>query len=86
MFFIDDYHNNHTKHRPEVKTQTQAIHMSTLLVKTFPNVDAVPKNAFQNLHSKNPVDVDLMRSILEENKSTLSKSFATNMPDWAVAK
>ena len=38
---IDDYHNIHTKNRPQTKTQSQAVHMSTLLVKTFPNVKAI---------------------------------------------
>ena len=58
--------------------------MSTLLVKTFPNVDAVSKDTAQPLHSEDPVDVDLLGSIIEENKSVLSKSFATNMPDSAT--
>ena len=85
LLLLDDYHNIHTKHRPEAKTQTQVIHMSTLLVKTFPNVDAVSTDTAQTLHSVNPVDVDLLCSIIEE-KSVLSKSLSTNMPDWAVAK
>ena len=41
IFFIDDYHNIHAQHRPEAKTQTQAIHITTLLLKVFPNVKAV---------------------------------------------
>ena len=40
VVMIDDYHNIHTKHRPESKTQTNAVHMSTLLVKVFNDVDA----------------------------------------------
>ena len=43
IFCINDYHNIHTKHRPETKTQTQAVHMTTLLLKVFPNIKAVPK-------------------------------------------
>ena len=42
IFCIDDYHNIHTKHRPETKSQTQAVHMTTLLLKVFPNIKAVP--------------------------------------------
>ncbi|CAB3988267.1 Hypothetical predicted protein [Paramuricea clavata] len=38
VFCIDDYHNIHTMHRPEAKTQTQQVHMATLLVKVFPKV------------------------------------------------
>ena len=44
IFCIDDYHNIHTKHRPESKTQTQAVHTTTLLVKVFPNIQAVPND------------------------------------------
>ena len=42
IFCIDDYHNIHTKHRPETQKQTEAVHMSTLLLKVFPNIQAVP--------------------------------------------
>ena len=42
IFCIDDYHNIHTHHRPEANTQMQAIHRTTLLLKVFPSVEAVP--------------------------------------------
>eukprot|EP00794_Sanderia_malayensis_P020709 gene20709-22741_t len=42
VFFVDDYHNIHTKHRPSEKKQTQAVHMATLLVKEFKNIKAIP--------------------------------------------
>ena len=29
IFCIDDHHNIHTQHRPETKTQTKVVHMST---------------------------------------------------------
>ena len=35
VVMIDDYHNIHTKHRTEKKTQTDTVHMATLLVKAF---------------------------------------------------
>ena len=84
--FIDDYHNIHTKHRPESKTQTQAIHMATLLVKVFPNVAATPKVHDQPLLSKLPVQIDIMSKMILENLQSLSKTYAQNMPDWVVAK
>ena len=34
----------HTKHRPETKAQTQAVHMTTLLLKVLTNIKVVPKN------------------------------------------
>lgn len=82
VMFIDDYHNIHTKHRPESKTQTQAIHMSTLLVKTFPNVKAVQKTEnLSPLLSKEPVDSTLVGQVLAERMPYLSSTFAQNMPD-----
>ena len=38
--FIDDYHNIHTHHRPSSDTQTQVVHMATLLIKVF-DVNAI---------------------------------------------
>ena len=87
VMLIDDYHNIHTKHCPESKTQTQAIHMSTLLVKTFPNVKAIRKSDnLPPLLSKEPVDSSLVRQILTERMPYMSSTFAQNMPDWMVAK
>ena len=40
VIFIDDYHNIHTMHRTSKQQQTQTIHMATLLLKVFPNVEA----------------------------------------------
>ena len=87
VVMIDDYHNIHTKHRPESKTQTQAVHMSTLLVKVFPNISAISKRENQsNLLSEQPVEPDIIKRVLEESLPTLSKTYAQSMPDWVVAK
>ena len=63
IFCIDDYHNIHTKHRPETKTQTQAVHMTTLLLKVFPNIKAVPKNEIYLL-PVHPVELIALKSSL----------------------
>lgn len=86
VFLIDDYHNIHTKHRPEEKTQTQVVHMATLLLKIFPNVEAVSIAARDGFLSKNPVEISSLFEILVENMPALSRSYANNMPDWVVAK
>lgn len=87
VVMIDDYHNIHTKHRPESKTQTQAVHMSTLLVKVFPNVSAISKDENQStLLSQQPVEPHIIRKVLEESMPLLSKTYAQSMPDWVVAK
>ena len=58
IFCIDDYHNIHTQHRPETKTQTKVVHMSTLLLKVFPEIKAVQQleNDIPVL-PKNPVEI-----------------------------
>ena len=42
VIFIDDYHNTRTKHRANEKQQTQTLHMTTLFVKVFEDIKAVP--------------------------------------------
>ncbi len=87
VFCIDDYHNIHTKHRPEEKTQTQAVHMSTLLVKVFPNVKAISKESLCTpLLPPIPVQCEHLFKLIDVNMAGLSQSYATNMPDWVLAK
>jgi hypothetical protein len=81
LFLIDDYHNIHTKHRSEEKTQTQAIHMATLLLKVFPEVKAVSNHGV-NLLPQYPVEIISVNCSM----SKLSKTYAENMPDWVVSK
>ena len=87
VFCIDDYHNIHTKHRPETKTQTQAIHMSTLLVKIFPNVPAISKESLKTpLLPVCPVQHELVLKFVNSGMVDLSQTYAANMPDWVLAK
>ena len=84
---IDDYHNIHTKHRPAAKTQTEAVHMSTLLVKVFPNVKAVPMEGLQSpLLTTLRVETEYLFKLVNSNMAGLSQSYATTMPDWVIAK
>ena len=87
IFCIDDYHNIHTQHRPETKTQTKVVHMSTLLLKVFPEIKAVPRleNDTPPL-PKSPVEILDVKKFILENISSLSKTYAENMPSWALAK
>ena len=84
LFFIDDYHNIHTQHRPEEKAQTQATHMTTFLLKVFPEVKAISKNV--DLHPKTPVTIPELKVLWSNNMDNLSKTYAETMPDWVVAK
>eukprot|EP00794_Sanderia_malayensis_P004307 gene4307-4877_t len=80
VFFIDDYHNLHTQHRPYEMKQTQATHMSTLLVKVFKNIKAIPIEGNSSALSQHPADASLLKEMVEECMSHLSKSYAQDMP------
>ena len=87
VMFIDDYHNIHAKHRPDSNTRTQAaVHMVTLLVKVFPGISAIEKEGAPSPINPNAADVVILSKILKENMTSLSKSYACAMPDWARAK
>ena len=86
IFCIDDYHNIHTKHRPESKTQTQSVHTATLLVKVFPNIKAVSNDSLLPLLPVNPVEESLLQTFIDEQMSIISQTYASKMPDWVVAK
>ena len=79
------YHNIHTKHRPESKKQTDATHMSTLLLKVCPNIKAVPQERI-NLLPKVPVEIDSMKVFISNSMHKVTKTYAENMLDWVVAK
>ena len=70
IFCIDDYHNMHTQHQPESKIQTQAIHMTTLLLNVFPNVKAVQHHG-NNVVPNSPVEIENVKSFVSSNLSTL---------------
>jgi TFIIF-interacting CTD phosphatase-like protein len=72
-------------HRPESKTQANAIHMSTLILKVFPNIKAVSQERI-NLLPKSPVEIPSMKFFITNNMHNVSKTYAESMPDWVVAK
>ena len=86
IFCIDDYHNIHTKHRPESKTQTQAVHTTTLLVKVFPNIQAVPNDYIHPILPANPVEETSLKQYIVQHMSICSQTYASTMPYWAVAE
>lgn len=84
---IDDFHNIHTQHRPETKSQTEATHMSTLLVKVFPNVKAISNEHHESpLLPPSPVQCDSLFKLVNKEIASLSQSYSTTNPDWVLAK
>jgi hypothetical protein len=86
VFCIDDYHNIHTKHRPESKVQTQSVHTTTLLVKVFPNIKAIRNQDTPPLLPADPVNITSLAKLINQHMGKLSQTYATNMPDWVLAK
>ena len=86
VIFVDDYHNIRTKHRANEKQQTQAVHMATLLVKVFEDIKAFHVQQNASPLSMNPADTSLLHQLISSNMSSLSKSYAQEMPDWVTAQ
>ena len=74
------------KHHPESKTQTQSVHTTTLLVKVFPNIKAVRNDSLPSVLPVNPVEQSLLIKVIDEQMSSISQTYASQMPDWVVAK
>ena len=86
VFFIDDFHNIHTMHRPSDKKQSQSVHMSTLLIKVFKNINAIPVERNASALNKEPANASLLKAIVDRCMSTLSKTYAQVMPDYITSK
>ena len=59
--------------------------MSTLLLKLFPNIIAVPKERI-NLLPNVPVKIDSVKVFIFNTMRKVTKTFTKSMPDWVVAK
>ena len=82
--FIDDHHNIHTHHRPSSDTQTQVVHMATLLIKVF-DVNAIPV-ADAPVNDPVPANITFLKSLLSNKMEKLSKTYVSDMPDWLHTK
>ena len=85
VIFIDDYHNIHAHRRTSNSETSQVINMATLLVKSFPGVEAI-SHATIPVNDSKPANLESLSSVLDENIDLLSKSYVSVMPDWMRAK
>ena len=60
--------------------------MSTLLVKIFKNIKAIPVEGNSVPLSQHPADALLLKEMVTECMPKLSKSYAEAMSDWVTAK
>ena len=65
--FINDFHNIHIHQRPSSDTQTQVVHMATLLIKVF-ETDAIPQ-VEDSVNDPVPANIDLLKPLLSSNMS-----------------
>ena len=87
IFCIDDYHDIHTKHRPEAKPQTQPTNTATLLVKVFPNMPVVRldyrKVLRPNCNSRLPTDWNKGDAMHGQHKACWQSELALEVPKWS---
>ena len=83
---VDDYHCIHTKRRPEDVKVSDAKHMCTIVIKIFPEIQAIPLPAkMEDLHNPEGVSAGVCCAIIcgQSSMALLSNSFANTMPIWA---
>ena len=85
VIFIDDYHNDHAHRRTSNSETSQVIDMATLLVKSFPGVEAI-SHATIPVNDSKPANLESLSSVLDENIDLLSKINVSAMPEWMRAK
>eukprot|EP00795_Rhopilema_esculentum_P010098 gene10098-18751_t len=85
VIFIDDYHNIHANPRATTSATSQVTHMATILLKSFPSVEAISHATFP-VNDIKPANFENLKSVLDNNIDFLSKSYVGVMPDWMKAQ
>ena len=69
ILMTDDHTNIHGLQRPKDKSNpTNAARMATMLLKKFPNINAIPRlsNQMDNLHDPGGINIQLITAKLAE--------------------
>ena len=85
ILMIDDYTNIHSLQRPkDPSNPTNVARMATILLKKFPNINAIPRlsNQMDNLHYPGGINIQLVTAKLAEQMPLLGETFADVMPNW----
>ena len=85
VIFIDDYQNIHANRRATTSATSQVTQMATLLLKSFPSVEAISHATFP-VNDIKPANFENLKSVLDNNIDFLSKSYVGVMPDWMKAE
>ena len=86
---IDDFYCIHCLRRPTDEKTSEEKHMCTIVIKTFPQIPAIPLPPnMEDLHNPNGISQDMCVSVIccPGSMHTLSMSFASTMPAWTKSK
>ena len=86
---IDDFHCIHSLRRPTDEKTSQEKHVCTMVIKTFPQIPAIPlPSNMEDLHNTNGISEDICVSVIccPGSMHTLSMSSGTTMPAWIKAE
>ena len=83
LLVIDDYTTVHTSRRPSNLQTSKANNMCTIIIKTFPSLDAIPIKNPDDVHPINGINIhQLMNTVCSsETMSKLAHTFASCMPE-----
>ena len=83
---IDDYHCIHGLRRPNNEEVSEAKHMCTIFIKTFPHVKAIKlPHKMENVHNPNGTSPNICSKLIcrQSSMELLCDTFANVMPAWA---
>ena len=85
VVIIDDYTNIHSRRRPKSSETNVVSNMTTIVLKTFPNIPAIP---ISNVPLQNPeiIEADKLVQYIEKSMHLLSITFVDTMPPWIKNK
>jgi hypothetical protein len=83
LLMIDDYTTIHTNRRPTSLQTSNANTMCTIIVKIFPNIEAIPMKKPDEVHPKNGININQLINLICSNESmtSLVNTFATCTPE-----
>ena len=87
LLMIDDYTTVHSNRRPTDLLTSNANNMCTIIVKIFPNLEAIPMKKPEIVHPKDGIDKTILKNAIcsDEGMSTLGHTFASYMPEFTTA-
>ena len=89
VYVIDDYHSIHGLRRPSNEKISEAKHMRTIIIKTFPQIKAIElPSKMEDVDNPDGITYDLCSALIcsQSSMEMLSDTFINVMPAWAKEK